>query len=246
VGSGTVVGLQKAEGITPHWWGAEGDGVTDDTAAFAALEIARPGHVIDLGNSTFSVTTEPIKEDYRNGLFFNATANTTHVTDSGFDQPAPMFTAYGGQLLRLKEALADPFQQIVSVVFIGDSITWGSTTPQSANVDHPSDHTQRPSDSRDNEYSPSFVNEFRRYIGRQFGNGNTSIIQTEIANWPAAGANGNAITEYTINQVLYPVANVANVPPFILSSMGPGPFSAAVDLSLSSLAFSGYQMRYGK
>lgn len=245
-GSGTVVGLQKATNLTPHWWGAVGDGVTDDTTAFAALEVARPGHRIDLGNSTFSVTAVPIKEDYFNGTFFDATANTTRYADSGFPQPAPCFHPYGGQLRRLKEALGDPFQQIVSIVFIGDSITWGSTTPQSANVDHPTAHAGIASDSRDNEYSPSFVNEFKRYIGREYANGNNSTVTTTIYNWAAAGSNGNCITEYTINQVLYPVANVANTEPFILSQMGPGPFSAAVDLPLSLLAFSGYQMRYGE
>jgi len=245
-GSGTVVGLQKATNLTPYWWGAVGDGVTNDTAAFAALEIARPGHTIDLGNSTFSVTAVPIKEDYQNGTFFDATANTTRYADSGFPQPAPCFHAYGGQLRLLKEALGDPFQQIVSIVFIGDSITWGSNTPQSANVDHPSAHTGILSDSRDNEYAPSFVNEFRRYIGREYANGNASVTSSVVYNWAAAGANGNAITEYTINQVLYPVANVANTEPFILSQMGPGPFSPQVDLGLASLAYSGYQMRYGE
>jgi len=245
-GSGTVVGLQKATWITPHWWGAVGDGVTDDTTAFAALEIARPGHRIDLGNSTFSVTAVPIKEDYFNGTFFDATANTTRYASAQFEQPAPCFHAYGGQLRLLKEALGDPFQQIVSIVFVGDSITWGSNTPQTANVDYPSGHGQIPSDSRDNDYAPSFVNEFRRYIGREYANGNNQNQTTTVYNWAAAGSNGNCITEYTINQVMYPVANVANTEPFILSQMGPGPFSAAVDLPVAGLQFSGFQMRYGE
>lgn len=244
-GSGTVAGLQRAVNMTPYWWGAAGDGITDDTAAFAAMESARPGHIVDLGNTTFSVTSVPIKEDYRNGTFFNATANTTQYADSYFAQPAPCFHAYGGQLRTLKEALGDPLQQIVSIVFIGDSITWGSTTPQSANVDYPSAHLQRLSDSRDNEYSPSFVNEFRRYIGRQYANGNTASVTSEIYNWAAAGSNGNCITQYTINQVLYPVANVANVDPFVFKSNG-SPISAQVDLPISTEAFSGYQMRFGE
>jgi hypothetical protein len=245
IGSGTVVGLQRAVNLHPAWWGAVGDGVTDDTAAFAALEIARPGHFIDLGNSTFSVTAVPINEDYRNGTFFDATANTTRYVDAGFFQPAPCFHPYGGQLRALKEALGDPLQQIVSIVFIGDSITWGSTTPQSANVNYPSNHAGILSDSRDNEYSPSYVNEFRRYIGREYANGNTSQVSSVVYNWAAAGANGNAITEYTINQVLYPAANIANVEPFVFKSNGIS-ISTQVDLPLGDLSYSGFQCRYGE
>lgn len=244
-GTGTVTGLRNAINMVPQWWGAIGDGITDDTAAFTAMETACPGTVVDLGNTTYSVTNIPILEDYRNGHFFNSTANSTQVVDSGFDLPAPCFHPYGGQLRLLKEYLGDPLQQIVSIILIGDSITWGSTTPQSANVNYPSAHTGILSDSRDNEYSPSWANELRRYIGREYANGNTSTVSSRVYNWAAAGSNGNCITEYTTNQVLYPVANVANTGPFIFSSNGAS-VTGPVDLPITGVAYSGYQMRYGE
>ena len=245
-GTGTVTGLRNAINMVPQWWGAVGDGITDDTAAFTAMETACPGTVVDLGNTTYSVTAIPIKEDYRNGSFYNSTANSTQVVDSGFYQPPPTFHTYGGQLRLLKEYLGDPLQQIVSIVLIGDSITWGSTTPQSANVNFPSAHAGILSDSRDNEYSPSWANELRRYIGREYANGNSSVVTTEISNWAAAGSNGNCITTYTTNQVLYPVANTANTGQSFTFSSNGASITGPVDLPITGIAYSGYQMRYGE
>lgn len=50
-------------------FGAVGDGVTDDTAAFQALEATYEGEYVNLNGMTYSVTSEPSKAVYYNGSF---------------------------------------------------------------------------------------------------------------------------------------------------------------------------------
>jgi hypothetical protein len=52
-----------------QWFGAVGDGSTDDTAAFDALENARSGVLIDLRGLTYDVDAVPTGNDYYNGFF---------------------------------------------------------------------------------------------------------------------------------------------------------------------------------
>lgn len=58
-----------ADGITPKDFGANGNGTTDDTAAFTALEAKATGRDVDLEGLTYLVTTRPSGNNYYNGNF---------------------------------------------------------------------------------------------------------------------------------------------------------------------------------
>jgi hypothetical protein len=53
-GGGTITFAAKTEYVTPHWWGAKGDGVTDDTAAFQAAMAAYK--YVRVPDATYSLT----------------------------------------------------------------------------------------------------------------------------------------------------------------------------------------------
>jgi hypothetical protein len=55
---------------------AAGDGVTDDSAAFAAFEIAATGRTIDLRGRSFKLSAYPTKNQYVNGRFVVAKSTT--------------------------------------------------------------------------------------------------------------------------------------------------------------------------
>ncbi|MGG3454248.1 SGNH/GDSL hydrolase family protein [Paenibacillus rhizolycopersici] len=175
----------------PTRYGAVGNGTTNDTAAFTALEVAVTGKQIDLGNKTYVVDSVPRKNLYYNG-FFKVSGYTRSVV---LDTP-PRFHAFGGQLAKLKASLGNPLEQYTGIVFIGDSITWGRALPENGAFD-PRDGTL--SDPRDVFGSPSFVNEFKRYIGAQYGFGSYPVL----SNWPASPS-GESTAEYTVQQILYP------------------------------------------
>ena len=148
-------------------------------------------------------------------------------SDLELGQVTPAFHAYGGQLRRLREKLADPLVQFLGIVFVGDSITWGRTLPDNAVFD-PRDGTL--SDPRDSFSTASFVNEFKRYVGSQYARGGTPVL----SNW-AASTSGQAIAEYTATNVLYP-----RELPFLYTSSG-------ASISVSEVAATGlvcgYQFR---
>lgn len=58
-----------ADQVSPKDFGAVGNGSTNDTAAFTALEAVYTGREIDLGGLTYTVTARPAKNIYRNGFF---------------------------------------------------------------------------------------------------------------------------------------------------------------------------------
>ena len=120
---------------------------------------------------------------------------------------SPKFRSYGGQMAALAHALVDPLHQAVYVTFIGDSITWGATLPDNAPSD-PRDGTL--ADPRDNYVSSSYVNEFKRYIGREYFDGIAPIL----SNWSYSSA-GQSTAAFKKNVDLYP-----NVAPFSISSSG--------------------------
>ena len=71
-GSGSVARTSQnkmRERITPQDKGAVGDGVTNDQAAFDALEASFSGQVVDLMSKTYLVTSIPTGSRYANGYF---------------------------------------------------------------------------------------------------------------------------------------------------------------------------------
>ena len=58
-----------ADRLTPMDFGAKGNGSTNDSAAFTALEAAFTGRAVDLCGKTFLVSSRPTGNDYFNGFF---------------------------------------------------------------------------------------------------------------------------------------------------------------------------------
>lgn len=67
--------------MSPLYFGAKGDGATDDTAAFATLESQITNRVIDLSGKSFFVTSYPNKNRYVNGKFLLSGQLITAVDD---------------------------------------------------------------------------------------------------------------------------------------------------------------------
>jgi len=135
---------------------AQGDGVTNDEVAVTAFDNAYKCRVVDLLGATFVVSTIPTRNAYINGFFkVNGFKRSASWNDTFAAKP-PSFHAFGGQLSRLKASLTNPLEQFTGIVFIGDSITWGSgNTGEQAPTD-PRDGTL--SDPRDYFGTSSYVN----------------------------------------------------------------------------------------
>lgn len=139
---------------------------------------------------------------------------TQHLDDYEQDRlltitSIPKYSIFGNQLSKLKESLCNPLEQITGIAFIGDSITWGRTLSDNASFEPRSGAL---SDARDNFASPSFVNEFKRYIGKQYAD---NLLPT-LSNWNAS-ISGQSIVEYAVRHVLYPKNG-----DFTLSTTGTG------------------------
>lgn len=197
--------IRQSVPVSPHNFEAVGNGIVDDTSAFAALESAVTGRTVDLRGKQYLVTAVPNKNAYINGSF-KVGSYTREPKPSVFTL-APRFHAFGGQLRKLKDALTDPLYQYVGIVFIGDSITWGTGTGEQAPSD-PRDGTL--SDPRDVFATPSYVNEFKRYIGESYAGGSTPVL----SNWPASPS-GESIATYSTERALYPVGG-----PFTVTTSG--------------------------
>lgn len=178
-------------------WQAKGDGVANDTAAFAAFEAVVKGRRVDLGGSVYVLDELPKKNSYLNGAFKIGGFTRVATLNDAMSVQQPRFHRFGGQLAALKNSLGDPFEQITSIVVIGDSICWGSGTATEQAVTGPRDGTL--SDPRDYFGTASWVNEFKRYIGERYAFGAAPVV----SNWPASPS-GESIVEYTVTHDLYP------------------------------------------
>ncbi|QJT15011.1 hypothetical protein E5E97_20230 [Aeromonas sp. 2692-1] len=87
------------ERITPQDKGAVGDGVTNDQAAFDALEASFSGQVVDLMSKTYLVTSIPTGNRYANGYFKVGSSTFKAVFDT-----APKFGS--GRVVSGEGALA--------------------------------------------------------------------------------------------------------------------------------------------
>ncbi|WP_080922037.1 phage tail fiber protein [Pseudomonas fluorescens] len=181
---------------TPKDYGAVGDGVTNDTSAFTLLEAAVTGKTIDLGGKTFVVSSIPKKNGYVNGFFKVAGFTRAASWKSSFAAQPATFHKFGGQLAKLKVSLSNPLEQITSIAFPGDSITWGVGTGESATS---SPNTSLLTSARDNADANSWVNIFKRYIGERYAFGATQIN----SNWPAAPS-GQAIAQFSFDRYMFP------------------------------------------
>ncbi|WP_243297751.1 SGNH/GDSL hydrolase family protein [Bacillus litorisediminis] len=102
------------------------------------------------------------------------------------------------QLKKLKIALSNPLEQYMSIVFIGDSITWGLTATGNPE-DYASGRDGTLSDRRDDFDSQSFVNEFKRYIGSEYMDGSAPLL----SNW-SESPSGESIVEYQKEVIVFP------------------------------------------
>lgn len=121
--------------------------------------------------------------------------------------PAPKFRAFGGQLSRLAEALANPLHQSVLITMCGDSITWGLSVPGNA-VSTPRNGTM--ADPRDVYATKSYVNELKRYISSMFFEGAAATL----SNW-SFSSSGQSTAKFTKNIDMYP-----GVTPFTTAASG--------------------------
>lgn len=182
--------------VMPEFYGAQGDG-TDDTAAFTALEVAVKGKMIDLNGRTYVVSAVPLYNAYFNGSFKVGGFTKAAVVSQTFVNQPPHYHKFGGQLAKLKASLSNPLEQFTGLVFIGDSITWGSgNTGEQAPTD-PRDGTL--SDPRDYFGTSSYVNILKRYIGERYFFGAVPVISNR-----GASPSGEAIAEYSRQIIMFP------------------------------------------
>lgn len=104
----------------------------------------------------------------------------------------------GGQLSQLMHDLEDPLCQAIFMKFVGDSITWGMTVPGSAPT---SPRSGQLADVRNNMSSPSWLNLFHQWLGRNY------------FRLPAPTATGIGEVSYSRSVDLWPAS-----PLFVLSA----------------------------
>lgn len=80
-GSGTVGGMAKVIAVYPQWFGAKGDGVTDDTAAIQSAKSAAAtgGGTLYLPAGTYYVGTSEILFQNYTGIIEGAGRNKTYI-----------------------------------------------------------------------------------------------------------------------------------------------------------------------
>jgi len=212
---------------------AKGDGVTNDTAAFTAFEAVIKGRQVDLGGSKYLVDKIPTKNIYTNGSFkVGAFTRQASLFNSFVSQP-PYVHRFGGQLSKLKASLGNPLEQITSIVFIGDSITWGSGNGTEQGPTEPRDRTL--SDPRDWFGTGSYVNVFKRYIGERYAFGADPVL----SNWPASPS-GESTVEYTVPVTLFPRGGA-----FTLTTVGPSMSSTVALTAGGAVTGAQYQLADG-
>lgn len=183
--------------LMPEFYSAQGDGTTNDTAAFATMEGSVSGKLVDLNGRTYLLDSVPNKNGYFNGSFKVGGFTKPALLASGYDTQPPHFHKFGGQLANLFLGLSNPLEQISGVVFLGDSQTWGSGNGTEQAPTNPRDGTL--SDARDYFGTSSWVNIVKRYIGAKFAKGASPVLSNH-----ATSPSGQSIATYTTQYVLFP------------------------------------------
>jgi len=116
---------KNADIVTPADYGAAGDGVTNDTAKFAALEVAVQGRPVDLQGKSYVVDQQPTGNAYFNGFFKRSSDG--HVFVAGRNPN----NANCGAEITLKSKANDARYQVPpglagAIVVLGDSISHGA------------------------------------------------------------------------------------------------------------------------
>lgn len=198
-GAGSIsrsMASRNDEDRRPGDFGAAGDGTTNDDAAFTAFEAVVSADPVNLHGRTYVVTAIPSKNAYYNGTWLVGGNRRPAILGRTFLDPSPKMRSIGGQLGDLRRALGDPFQQYTGIVFIGDSITWGTGATGTA-TPTPRDGTL--SDARDVFATASFVNEFKRYIGARY-----APLASPILSNHSASPTGQSTAEYQREVIMYP------------------------------------------
>ncbi|KVL36396.1 hypothetical protein WS97_12150 [Burkholderia territorii] len=193
---------------TPGDKGAKGDGVTNDTAAFAAFEAENVGRVVDLAGLTYVVNAVPTKNAYQNGVFLVSGARQQAASFRSFNTSKAKFKAFGGQMRALHASLLNPLEQQTTIVVAGDSKTWGAGLTENAAIITLS-RNGTPADPRDMYASPSWANEFKRYIGERYFDNAAPVL----SNW-STSPSGQSTATFSRTETLY-----TNLPPFSAVSL---------------------------
>lgn len=163
-------------------YNAKGNGVDNDTAAFAAFEVDYKVRTVDLGGGSYLVDQIPTGNIYVNGSW-RLSGGSIGFTRTAFEGDSvlnrgPIFSPYGGGLNRLRADLLNPLIQEMGLVWIGDSITWGSGNQPETQPNGPRNGTLK--DPRDYFGTNSYVNHMRRYFIEEYMQ--KAVVTTE--KWP--------------------------------------------------------------
>ncbi|MBN3822364.1 hypothetical protein G3O00_01870 [Burkholderia sp. Ac-20384] len=219
---------------SPLFWGCAGDGATLDDGAFTTLESGYKNKPVDLQGRVYAVSAIPTQNSYRNGGFnVGGKIRWTHESTSFFGRNGSC-NYYGGQLRALAAAIADPLTQLLSVTFVGDSITWGIGTSGTEATD-PRNGTL--GDPRDNSLTGSYVNNMKRWFAQTLGP--SYGVTTTNTDWPYAtsgAGNGACITTHQRAIDL----GFLDTGPFTYAVSG----GAAHSLAASATSIAGAQRRF--
>lgn len=186
--SNQAVSMSNTAKTTAEYVQSQLDNVIADGDSLAEVVQARAEFVNlrDRLDSEFGQITDQLAQ----------TASKTEV-EILKQQLIPKRELFGGQLMRLRNALSSPFHQYISIVLIGDSITWGMSATGNPQIT-PRNGTL--TDVRDLFSSRSWANNFKKYIGQMYANKVTPILSNH-----ATSPSGESIATYTTRHMLFPL-----------------------------------------
>lgn len=152
--------------------------------------------LIDLQGGAYQANEFPNSSAFHNGGIVKGGFTRQQILPASPLVSVNSSYEFGGQLKALKRRLSDPFTQFMGIVFIGDSITWGTGTGENNAF---GDRDRTLSDNRDHAETGNLVNLVREYIGEQYFDSSSLVL----SNWPASSS-GQSTGEYSRELYLYP------------------------------------------